>query len=188
MLMACQHDNGPVKSTLEHHHLWNIPLNHHHLHEQVVMDLIEYLPRPPTAHHSSSPETGDFDLNTTGSSLDDSLQIQQQQLPSLQSVSTKNVQQIPGQCLQHASRTVVTYCGYCKAHGGFDAEKCEKSAQSHGLCKALGGGARYTFSDYDKSSQGKGVCRKHGGPLTLSEATCVRSMAGRDYAWMSSAD
>ncbi|CEG37634.1 uncharacterized protein PHALS_05412 [Plasmopara halstedii] len=40
---------------------------------------------------------------------------------------------------------------------------CDKRAQSNGLCKGHGGGARCSFTGCSKSSQGGGFCRAHGG-------------------------
>ncbi|RLN45621.1 hypothetical protein BBJ29_001796 [Phytophthora kernoviae] len=42
-------------------------------------------------------------------------------------------------------------------------EGCDKRAQSNGLCKGHGGGARCSFAGCSKSSQGGGFCRAHGG-------------------------
>jgi hypothetical protein len=69
---------------------------------------------------------------------------------------------------------------YVNRHGGMVRGKqctyrtCERRAQSSGMCKTHGGGARCSRDGCQKSSQGGGLCRGHGGGSRCKVDGCTK--------------
>jgi hypothetical protein len=67
--------------------------------------------------------------------------------------------------------------GLCKAHGGGSRCRdpdCTKLAQSRGLCIAHGGGRRCQMEGCHKLAQSKGFCISHGGGRRCSVLNCQK--------------
>lgn len=63
-------------------------------------------------------------------------------------------------------------------------EGCDKRAQSNGLCKGHGGGARCSFSGCSKSSQGGGFCRAHGGGKRCMHEGCEKGTQRNGFCYL----
>ncbi|KAI9915864.1 hypothetical protein PsorP6_006962 [Peronosclerospora sorghi] len=63
-------------------------------------------------------------------------------------------------------------------------EGCDKRAQSNGLCKGHGGGARCNFSGCNKSSQGGGFCRAHGGGKRCMHEGCEKGTQRNGFCYL----
>ena len=60
---------------------------------------------------------------------------------------------------------------------------CYNRAQSGGLCKAHGGGARCVIDGCTRSSQGNGKCRSHGGGKRCKVEGCVKGCQRGGYCY-----
>lgn len=60
---------------------------------------------------------------------------------------------------------------------------CYNRAQSGGLCKAHGGGARCNVDGCNRSSQGRGKCRTHGGGKRCSFKGCEKGTQRKGYCF-----
>lgn len=67
----------------------------------------------------------------------------------------------------------------CSFPGG-----CYNRAQSGGLCKSHGGGARCTVTGCNRSSQGHGKCRTHGGGRKCSFKGCSKGTQRNGYCFL----
>ncbi|KAH7472290.1 putative WRKY transcription factor 19 [Phytophthora ramorum] len=63
-------------------------------------------------------------------------------------------------------------------------EGCDKRAQSNGLCKGHGGGARCSFAGCSKSSQGGGFCRAHGGGKRCMHEGCEKGTQRNGFCYL----
>uniref|UniRef100_M4B2N6 WRKY19-like zinc finger domain-containing protein n=1 Tax=Hyaloperonospora arabidopsidis (strain Emoy2) TaxID=559515 RepID=M4B2N6_HYAAE len=63
-------------------------------------------------------------------------------------------------------------------------DSCDKRAQSNGLCKGHGGGARCSFSGCSKSSQGGGFCRAHGGGKRCMYEGCEKGTQRNGFCYL----
>ncbi|TYZ68265.1 hypothetical protein PybrP1_004396 [[Pythium] brassicae (nom. inval.)] len=63
-------------------------------------------------------------------------------------------------------------------------DSCDKRAQSNGLCKGHGGGARCSFKGCVKSSQGGGFCRAHGGGKRCLHDGCEKGTQRNGYCYL----
>lgn len=63
-------------------------------------------------------------------------------------------------------------------------DACDKRAQSNGLCKGHGGGARCNFNGCAKSSQGGGFCRAHGGGKRCLHDGCEKGTQRNGYCYL----
>lgn len=63
-------------------------------------------------------------------------------------------------------------------------ESCDKRAQSNGLCKGHGGGARCSFQGCNKSSQGGGLCRAHGGGKRCLHKGCQKGTQRNGFCYL----
>jgi hypothetical protein len=63
-------------------------------------------------------------------------------------------------------------------------DNCDKRAQSNGLCKGHGGGARCNFHGCTKSSQGGGFCRAHGGGKRCMHEGCEKGTQRNGYCYL----
>ncbi|CAI5744376.1 unnamed protein product [Peronospora destructor] len=63
-------------------------------------------------------------------------------------------------------------------------EGCDKRAQSNGLCKGHGGGARCSFTGCSKSSQGGGFCRAHGGGKRCMHEGCEKGTQRNGFCYL----
>lgn len=63
-------------------------------------------------------------------------------------------------------------------------QECDKRAQSNGLCKGHGGGARCNFEGCHKSSQGGGFCRAHGGGKRCLHEGCEKGTQRNGYCYL----
>ncbi|CAI5738109.1 unnamed protein product [Hyaloperonospora brassicae] len=63
-------------------------------------------------------------------------------------------------------------------------DSCDKRAQSNGLCKGHGGGARCSFSGCSKSSQGGGFCRAHGGGKRCLYDGCEKGTQRNGFCYL----
>lgn len=63
-------------------------------------------------------------------------------------------------------------------------DNCDKRAQSNGLCKGHGGGARCNFDGCAKSSQGGGFCRAHGGGKRCLHDGCEKGTQRNGYCYL----
>uniref|UniRef100_K3WJ59 WRKY19-like zinc finger domain-containing protein n=1 Tax=Globisporangium ultimum (strain ATCC 200006 / CBS 805.95 / DAOM BR144) TaxID=431595 RepID=K3WJ59_GLOUD len=63
-------------------------------------------------------------------------------------------------------------------------DNCDKRAQSNGLCKGHGGGARCNFDGCAKSSQGGGFCRAHGGGKRCLHEGCEKGTQRNGYCYL----
>lgn len=63
-------------------------------------------------------------------------------------------------------------------------DNCDKRAQSNGLCKGHGGGARCNFNGCAKSSQGGGFCRAHGGGKRCLFDGCEKGTQRNGYCYL----
>ncbi|TDH71618.1 hypothetical protein CCR75_001744 [Bremia lactucae] len=61
---------------------------------------------------------------------------------------------------------------------------CDKRAQSNGLCKGHGGGARCNFVGCSKSSQGGGFCRAHGGGKRCMHKGCEKGTQRNGFCYL----
>lgn len=61
---------------------------------------------------------------------------------------------------------------------------CDKRAQSNGLCKGHGGGARCSFAGCSKSSQGGGFCRAHGGGKRCRHDGCDKGTQRHGFCYL----
>jgi len=63
-------------------------------------------------------------------------------------------------------------------------EDCDKRAQSNGLCKGHGGGARCNSRGCSKSSQGGGYCRAHGGGKRCLHDGCDKGTQRNGFCYL----
>nr|CCA16938.1 conserved hypothetical protein [Albugo laibachii Nc14] len=63
-------------------------------------------------------------------------------------------------------------------------DNCDKRAQSNGLCKGHGGGARCSHDGCNKSSQGGGLCRAHGGGKRCLHHGCHKGTQRNGYCYL----
>lgn len=63
-------------------------------------------------------------------------------------------------------------------------DNCDKRAQSNGLCKGHGGGARCSHDGCNKSSQGGGLCRAHGGGKRCLHQGCHKGTQRNGYCYL----
>lgn len=63
-------------------------------------------------------------------------------------------------------------------------DSCDKRAQSNGLCKGHGGGARCSFEGCAKSSQGGGLCRAHGGGKRCMHEGCEKGTQRNGFCYL----
>ncbi|RLN86373.1 hypothetical protein BBJ28_00006963 [Nothophytophthora sp. Chile5] len=63
-------------------------------------------------------------------------------------------------------------------------DSCDKRAQSNGLCKGHGGGARCSFEGCCKSSQGGGFCRAHGGGKRCLHEGCEKGTQRNGFCYL----
>lgn len=63
-------------------------------------------------------------------------------------------------------------------------DQCDKRAQSNGLCKGHGGGARCSFQGCAKSSQGGGLCRAHGGGKRCMFEGCEKGTQRNGFCYL----
>lgn len=63
-------------------------------------------------------------------------------------------------------------------------DSCDKRAQSNGLCKGHGGGARCNADGCAKSSQGGGFCRAHGGGKRCLHDGCEKGTQRNGYCYL----
>lgn len=71
--------------------------------------------------------------------------------------------------------------GLCKAHGGgarCTVDGCTKSSQGFGKCRTHGGGKRCQFDGCTKGTQRAGFCHLHGGVRTCREPDCNKKDRG----------
>lgn len=71
--------------------------------------------------------------------------------------------------------------GLCKGHGGgarCSKEGCNKSSQGGGFCRAHGGGKRCMFEGCEKGTQRNGFCYLHGGVRSCSVEGCEKKDRG----------
>lgn len=61
---------------------------------------------------------------------------------------------------------------------------CDKRAQSSGLCKGHGGGARCSVDGCSKSSQGGGLCRAHGGGKRCLHEGCDKGTQRNGFCYL----
>ncbi|GLD96611.1 hypothetical protein PINS_up005294 [Pythium insidiosum] len=61
---------------------------------------------------------------------------------------------------------------------------CDKRAQSNGLCKGHGGGARCSVDGCSKSSQGGGLCRAHGGGKRCMHEGCEKGTQRNGFCYL----
>jgi hypothetical protein len=61
---------------------------------------------------------------------------------------------------------------------------CDKRAQSNGLCKGHGGGARCSVDGCSKSSQGGGLCRAHGGGKRCLHEGCEKGTQRNGFCYL----
>ncbi|TMW55587.1 hypothetical protein Poli38472_010469 [Pythium oligandrum] len=61
---------------------------------------------------------------------------------------------------------------------------CDKRAQSNGLCKGHGGGARCNVEGCSKSSQGGGLCRAHGGGKRCLHEGCEKGTQRNGFCYL----
>lgn len=62
--------------------------------------------------------------------------------------------------------------------------RCDKRAQSNGLCKGHGGGARCSHDGCSKSSQGGGLCRAHGGGKRCMHEGCDKGTQRNGFCYL----
>lgn len=109
-----------------------------------------------------------------------SLKTEQQAGP-IQVVSPQNRGDFP--CLRK-SGTFLNKDGRWIKGKPCQVSQCDKRAQSNGLCKGHGGGARCKVDGCQKSSQGSGLCRAHGGGKRCLYENCDKGTQRKGYCYL----